>query len=212
MKGVKKGNSYFVAILAILVAICLSFVSIIPLSKLSQIQSLFNPTQIVSNLPLWIFMNSILCLYSQSQKEASIHTVLFNLAYFVSYAGFSILLKNSTPDTMFLTWTIWTCISTIVSYFIWNAQKSNTEGILFTTLLLTLFTYTAFTSSKDWILSISLLNLCLYIYLIILLYKGKKETIILVLLSLILGFLLHSWTVQIIFTKSACINLYSVIL
>ena len=212
MKAIKKGNSYFIAILAILVAICLSFISIIPLSKLSQIQSLFNPTQIISNLPLWIFMNSILCFYSKSQKEASIHTTLFNIAYFLSYIGFSIVLKNTTPNTLFLTWTIWTCIAAIVSYFIWNAQKSNTEGILFTILLLTLFAYTAFTSTKDWILSISLLNLCLYIYLIILLYKGKKETIILVLLSLILGVLLHSWTIQIIFTKSACINFYSMLL
>lgn len=212
MRASKKQNAYILSLIGILLAICLSFISIVPVTNLQKIQSLFDASQFLSNLPLWIFMNALLCLYSKSQKESAINTTLFNVAYFVSYTCFSVLLKSTTPNALFLSWTLWTTGAAIASYFLWNAQKSNTEGIIFTTILLTLFSYTAFTSTKDWILSISLLNLCLYIYLIILLYKGKRETIILVILSLILGVLLHSWTVQIIFTKSACINLYSVLL
>ena len=66
-------NNWIFTISIILTAIVLAFLSFIPINidYIKPFVVYFDPTKLLSNLPLWIFINSIIALYSHSEKTTS---------------------------------------------------------------------------------------------------------------------------------------------
>lgn len=214
MKKTNKSNSWIFTIVIVLLSILLGFLSFVPVNIpfMQTILAYFNPKNLLSNLPIWIFFNSMISIYSYSPKLSMLNSTLFNAIYFLSYTLFSFLLTQNLPKEMFLIWFIFTVICMVASYFAWSSTQSNTKGIVTSTLLLTILFCTSFTYTKNAISNVTILNLLLYVFLVILLYKGTKETLIMVILSVLLAILLNTIQIQIIFSKSACINIASMIL
>ena len=131
---------------------------------------------------------------------------------FVSYSLFSTILAHTMPKDMFLTWILFTLIWTIFSYLVWSANRQDTKGWILSTILLAILFSTCFTYTDNTISSTTILNFLLYVFLVVVLYKGTKETLIIVILSIILALILSKIKIQIIFTKSACIYFNSVLL
>ena len=119
---------------------------------------------------------------------------------------------HTMPKDMFLTWILFTLIWTIFSYLVWSANQQNTKGWILSTILLAILFSTCFTYTDNTISSMTILNFLLYVFLVVVLYKGTKETLIIVILSIILALILSKIKIQIIFTKSACIYFNSVLL
>ena len=207
-------NNWIFTISIILTAIVLAFLSFIPINieYIKPFVVYFDPTKLLSNLPLWIFINSIIALYSHSEKTATLNTTLFNIICFVSYCLFSMILTHAMPKDMFLTWMLFTLIWMIFSYLVWSANRQDTKGWILSTILLAILFSTCFTYTENTISSTTILNFLLYVFLVVILYKGTKETLIIVILSIILALILSKIKIQIIFTKSACIYFNSVLL
>ena len=214
MKKTNKSNSWIFTFIMALLAILFGFLSFIPINVpvIQTILGYFNPKNLLNNLPLWIFFNSLIAIYSYSPKLSMLNSALFNVICFLSYTLSSILLTQILPKEMFLTWFLFTIVCMFVCYITWSSTQSNTRGIVTSTLLLTLLFSTSFTYTKSAISNVTILNLLLYVFLVILLYKGTKETLIMVILSVLLAILLNTIQIQIIFTKSACINYTSMVL
>lgn len=207
-------NNWIFTISIILTAIVLAFLSFIPINMeyIKPFVVYFDPTKLLSNLPLWIFINSIIALYSHSEKTATLNTTLFNIVCFVSYCLFSIILTHAMPKEMFLTWIVFTLIWAIFAYLVWSANRKDTKGWILSTILLAILFSTCFTYTENTISSTTILNFLLYVFLVVILYKGTKETLIIVVLSILLAMILNKFQIQIIFTKSACIYFNSVLL
>lgn len=207
-------NNWIFTISIILTAIVLAFLSFIPINMeyIKPFVVYFDPTKLLSNLPLWIFINSIIALYSHSEKTATLNTTLFNIVCFVSYCLFSIILTHTMPKEMFLTWIVFTLIWAIFAYLVWSANRKDTKGWILSTILLAILFSTCFTYTENTISSTTILNFLLYVFLVVILYKGTKETLIIVVLSILLAMILNKFQIQIIFTKSACIYFNSVLL
>lgn len=207
-------NNWIFTISIILTAIVLAFLSFIPINieYIKPFVVYFDPTKLLSNLPLWIFINSIIALYSHSEKTATLNTTLFNIVCFVSYCLFSIILTHTMPKEMFLTWIVFTLIWAIFAYLVWSANRKDTKGWILSTILLAILFSTCFTYTENTISSTTILNFLLYVFLVVILYKGTKETLIIVILSILLAMILNKFQIQIIFTKSACIYFNSVLL
>ena len=141
-----------------------------------------------------------------------LNTTLFNIVCFVSYSLFSTILAHTMPKDMFLTWILFTLIWTIFSYLVWSANRQDTKGWILSTILLAILFSTCFTYTENTISSTTILNFLLYVFLVVILYKGTKETLIIVVLSILLAMILNKFQIQIIFTKSACICFNSVLL
>ena len=214
MKRKSSNNTWLYTICITLIAVVFGFISFIPLNIefIKPFIVYFNPTKLLSNLPLWIFTNCIIALYSHSEKTATLNTTLFNIICFVSYSLFSTILTHTMPKDMFLTWTIFTIVWAIFSYLVFSANRQDTKGWILSTILLAILFSTCFTYTENTISSTTILNFLLYVFLVVILYKGTKETLIIVVLSIILALILNKFKIQIIFTKSACINLNSVLL
>lgn len=214
MKRKSSNNTWLYTICIVLIAVVFGFISFIPLNIefIKPFIVYFNPTKLLSNLPLWIFTNCIIALYSHSEKTATLNTTLFNIICFVSYSLFSTILTHTMPKDMFLTWTIFTIVWAIFSYLVFSANRQDTKGWILSTILLAILFSTCFTYTENTISSTTILNFLLYVFLVVILYKGTKETLIIVVLSIILALILNKFKIQIIFTKSACINLNSVLL
>ena len=214
MKRKSSNNTWLYTICIVLIAAVFGFISFIPLNIefIKPFIVYFNPTKLLSNLPLWIFTNCIIALYSHSEKTATLNTTLFNIICFVSYSLFSTILTHTMPKDMFLTWTIFTIVWAIFSYLVFSANRQDTKGWILSTILLAILFSTCFTYTENTISSTTILNFLLYVFLVVILYKGTKETLIIVVLSIILALILNKFKIQIIFTKSACINLNSVLL
>ena len=214
MKRKTSNNTWLYTVCIALIAVVFGFLSFIPVNIefIKPFIVYFNPTKLLSNLPLWIFTNCIIALYSHSEKTATLNTTLFNIICFVSYSLFSTILTHTTPKDMFLTWTIFTIVWTIFSYLVFSANRQDTKGWILSTILLAILFSTCFTYTENTISSTTILNFLLYVFLVVILYKGTKETLIIVVLSIILALILNKFKIQIIFTKSACINLNSVLL
>lgn len=207
-------NNWIFTISIILTAIVLAFLSFIPINMeyIKPFVVYFDPTKLLSNLPLWIFINSIIALYSHSEKTSMLNTTLFNIICFVSYCLFSIILTHTMPKEMFLTWIVFTLIWAIFAYLVWSANRQDTKGWILSTILLAILFSTCFTYTENTISSTTILNFLLYVFLAVILYKGTKETLIIVVLSILLAMILNKFQIQIIFTKSACIYFNSVLL
>lgn len=214
MKKTNKSNSWVFTIIIALLAIVFGFLSFVPINIpiIQTIFSYFDSKNLLNNLPIWIFCNSIIAIYSYSPKLSMLNSALFNALYFLSYTLFSVLLTQNLPKEMFLTWFLFTVIFMFINYFAWSSTQTNTNGIITSTLLLTLLFCTSFTYTKNVISNVAILNLLLYVFLVVLLYKGTKETLIMVILSVLLAIFLNTIHIQIIFTKSACITLTSMLL
>ena len=141
-----------------------------------------------------------------------LNTTLFNIVCFVSYCLFSMILTHAMPKNMFLTWMLFTLIWIIFSYLVWSANRQDTKGWILSTILLAILFSTCFTYTENTISSTTILNFLLYVFLVVILYKGTKETLIIVILSIILALILSKIKIQIIFTKSACIYFNSMLL
>lgn len=207
-------NNWIFTISIILTAIVLAFLSFIPINieYIKPFVVYFDPTKLLSNLPLWIFINSIIALYSHSEKTSMLNTTLFNIVCFVSYCLFSMVLTHTMPKQMFLTWFVFTLIWAIFAYLVWSANRKDTKGWILSTILLAILFSTCFTYTENAISSTTILNFLLYVFLVVILYKGTKETLIIIVLSIILAMILNKFQIQIIFTKSACIYFNSVLL
>ena len=214
MKRKTSNNTWLYTVCIALIAVVFGFLSFIPVNIefIKPFIVYFNPTKLLSNLPLWIFTNCIIALYSHSEKTATLNTTLFNIICFVSYSLFSTILTHATPKDMFLTWTIFTIVWTIFSYLVFSANRQDTKGWILSTILLVILFSTCFTYTENTISSITVLNFLLYVFLVVILYKGTKETLIIVILSIILAIILNKFKIQIIFTKSACIYFNSMLL
>ena len=214
MKRKSSNNTWLYTTCITLIAVVFGFISFIPLNIefIKPFIVYFNPTKLLSNLPLWIFTNCIIALYSHSEKTATLNTTLFNIICFVSYSLFSTILTHTMPKDMFLTWTTFTIVWAIFSYLVFSANRQDTKGWILSTILLAILFSTCFTYTENTISSTTILNFLLYVFLVVILYKGTKETLIIVVLSIILALILNKFKIQIIFTKSACINLNSVLL
>ena len=207
-------NNWIFTISIILTAIVLAFLSFIPINIefIKPFIVYFDPTKLLSNLPLWIFINSIIALYSHSERTSMLNTTLFNIVCFVSYCLFSMILTHTMPKEMFLTWFVFTLIWAIFAYLVWSANRKDTKGWILSTILLAILFSTCFTYTENAISSTTILNFLLYVFLVVILYKGTKETLIIVILSIILAIILNKFKIQIIFTKSACIYFNSMLL
>ena len=193
-------NNWIFTISIILTAIVLAFLSFIPINieYIKPFVVYFDPTKLLSNLPLWIFINSIIALYSHSEKTSMLNTTLFNIVCFVSYSLFSTILAHTMPKDMFLTWILFTLIWAIFAYLVWSANRKNTKGWILSTILLAILFSTCFTYTDNTISSTTILNFLLYVFLVVVLYKGTKETLIIVILSIILALILSKIKIQII--------------
>ena len=112
----------------------------------------------------------------------------------------------------YVVWILFILIWTIFSYLVWSANRQDTKGWILSTILLAILFSTCFTYTDNTLSSTTILNFLLYVFLVVVLYKGTKETLIIVILSIILALILSKTKIQIIFTKSACIYFNSVIL
>ena len=123
-------NNWIFTISIILTAIVLAFLSFIPINieYIKPFVVYFDPTKLLSNLPLWIFINSIIALYSHSEKTATLNTTLFNIVCFVSYCLFSIILTHTMPKEMFLTWIVFTLIWAIFAYLVWSRFLASSKA------------------------------------------------------------------------------------
>ena len=200
MKRKSSNNTWLYTICIVLIAAVFGFISFIPLNIefIKPFIVYFNPTKLLSNLPLWIFTNCIIALYSHSEKTATLNTTLFNIICFVSYSLFSTILTHTMPKDMFLTWTIFTIVWAIFSYLVFSANRQDTKGWILSTILLAILFSTCFTYTENTISSTTILNFLLYVFLVVILYKGTKETLIIVVLSIILALILNKFKIQII--------------
>ena len=194
-------NNWIFTISIILTAIVLAFLSFIPINieYIKPFVVYFDPTKLLSNLPLWIFINSIIALYSHSEKTSMLNTTLFNIICFASYCLFSKILAHAMPKEMFLTWIVFTLIWAIFAYLVWSANRKDTKGWILSTILLAILFSTCFTYTENTISSTTILNFLLYVFLVVILYKGTKETLIIVVLSILLAMILNKFQIQIIF-------------
>ena len=200
MKRKSSNNTWLYTTCITLIAVVFGFISFIPLNIefIKPFIVYFNPTKLLSNLPLWIFTNCIIALYSHSEKTATLNTTLFNIICFVSYSLFSTILTHTMPKDMFLTWTIFTIVWAIFSYLVFSANRQDTKGWILSTILLAILFSTCFTYTENTISSTTILNFLLYVFLVVILYKGTKETLIIVVLSIILALILNKFKIQII--------------
>lgn len=71
MKRKNSNNTWLFTICIALIAVVFGFVSFIPVNIefIKPFIVYFDPTKLLSNLPLWIFTNCIIALYSHSEKN-----------------------------------------------------------------------------------------------------------------------------------------------
>lgn len=209
MKRKNSNNTWLYTICIVLIAIVFGFLSFIPVNieYIKPFIAYFDPTKLLSNLPLWIFTNCIISLYSHSEKTSILNTTLFSIVCFVSYSLFSMVLTHTIPKDMFLTWILFILIWTIFSYLVWSANRQDTKGWILSTILLAILFSTCFTYTDNTLSSTTILNFLLYVFLVVVLYKGTKETLIIVILSIILALILSKTKIQIIFYKK-CLHLF----
>lgn len=109
----------------ILVSLAFGFILGI-LSKILDSPS-FNPifSDITSRLGIWVFIATLLSVYSSSPKIASIKVFSFFVSLMLAYYGYSEIVLNIFPRKVIMFWGICSIISPICAYVMWYACGEN---------------------------------------------------------------------------------------
>lgn len=99
MKRKNSNNTWLYTICIVLIAIVFGFLSFIPVNIecIKPFIAYFDPTKLLSNLPLWIFTNCIISLYSHSEKN--IYIKYNPIQYCLFCKLFTILNDSNTHNT-----------------------------------------------------------------------------------------------------------------
>ena len=86
--------------------------------------------QLLSEIPFWVFIGSILAYYSSTSKAAAIHTALFFAGLLISYYLYTGFLFGFLPVYQILRWSIFCLCFALAGYVIWYAGKKGWPAAL----------------------------------------------------------------------------------
>lgn len=182
---------------------------------------------VCSQLGLWVFIATLLAVYSYTAKLASIRVFVFFIAMLLSYYIYTILLLHFFPINQIIFWSIIALTSPIFAYIIWFSRGTSLMSVLLTAspisiILLegyykyinTIKYYENFyrkyqnyenasvsDSEYFYLIGTEIIYVCFIVVILLLIPKNKKQIFIIFPLAIILSFLLEKLDIfKILFT------------
>ena len=141
---------------------------------------------LLSKFPVWLFIATILSVYSKKPLQASLNVFVFFLSFCISYHLYTIFACGFNPKEYMMIWYGATLISPILAYITWYAKGSGAISFIISTLIIAVMANFCFAMGLWYVDIISVPELCIFIATVIILFVSSART----LYNLIIGFLL----------------------
>ena len=132
---------------------------------------------ILSELPIWILLATTISVFSESPKRASLNVFLFFLGMNISYHMYTVYVLGFNPKSYMMIWYLITLISPLMAALCWYAKKdSKIATVLRVIIFMTMMVF-AFYVGWVYISLGRIVNTIFLIIMVMILWKGQKETL-----------------------------------
>lgn len=132
---------------------------------------------ILSELPIWILLATTISVFSESPKRASLNVFLFFLGMNISYHMYTVYVLGFNPKSYMMIWYLITLISPLMAALCWYAKKdSKISTVLRVIIFMTMMVF-AFYVGWIYISLGRIVNTIFLIIMVMILWKGQKETL-----------------------------------
>lgn len=157
------------------------------ISKLLDGTSILDLGNLLSSLEIWILFSIIITKYSKDSLSASINVFIFLFSMCLSYHLSSIFIAGFNPFNYMLRWYFISIISIFFAYILYRFR----ENIIIHIIIYTIMYLLCFGIGFIYFDIISIPKLLIFIITVIILNKDYKKTIISLIISLLLAYLLR---------------------
>lgn len=82
-----------------------------------------NLGNIFSEMAIWIFLGTLISIYSYDKKSAMLNVFLFCIGMLIAYYSCDYFIKNIFSKLFIIGWTLFACCSPIFAYFTWMTKN-----------------------------------------------------------------------------------------
>lgn len=192
MKKSKQSNSIIHTIILLISGILISIASIyLPETPvLSDILTYLDPSNFKTYFALWMLFTTFIAVHASHAKVSIIRTILFYIGYFIPFIAINF---TSLETQELINYGIYAFILMLSSFFVWHGRTNDLKGIIISSIWMILLLYIMNQTQQ-----LNLLGLSIYGCMIILLYKGEKETLLMLLLTMICAIIIISYAPMLI--------------
>ena len=142
-----------------------------------------------TELGIWIFLATLIAVYSRYPTTAAVNVLLFFLSMLCAYYIYGQVVLGFYPRAYFIGWLIIALLSPVAGFFVWFSKGSGMVSILIAALPISLLFSLGYPAFYTYDIT-SILTLLFGAVLTIILSKTTKQRIILFFISILFAVLI----------------------
>lgn len=111
------------------------WLDVTPSNELPALFEMIDLTNFFGRISIWIFICSMISIYSESPLRASLNTFSFLISMLASYYLYSNFIAGFLPIMYVIFWIILSILSLFMAYICWYAKGKGIVGILITGII-----------------------------------------------------------------------------
>ena len=143
---------------------------------------------IFSEFGIWIFIATVISVYSKTPLRASLNVFLFFIGMTVNYHLYTIYFSGFNPKRYMMIWYTITLFTPTLAFFCWYAKGKNKISLVISSLILCVMIFASFNIGMWYFDLKSIIDLLIFIVTVFILYVSPKNCSISLIISFILAF------------------------
>ncbi len=143
---------------------------------------------IFSEFGIWIFIATVISVYSKTPLRASLNVFLFFIGMTVNYHLYTIYFSGFNPKRYMMIWYTITLFTPTLAFFCWYAKGKNKISLVISSLILCVMIFASFNIGMWYFDLKSIIDLLIFIGTVFILYVSPKNCSISLIISFILAF------------------------
>lgn len=143
---------------------------------------------IFSEFGIWLFIATIISVFSKTPLRASLNVFLFFVGMTVSYHLYTIWFSGFNPKNYMMIWYGITIITPLLAFICWYAKGKGKISIIISSIILAIMLISSFSIGVWYFYFKSVIDTILFIGTILVLYVSPKNSVYSLLIALLLAF------------------------
>ncbi len=146
--------------------------------------------QILSQLPVWVFIALVISLYSSSALRAAVNAFLLFAGSCAAYHIWSIVFSGFDPGSYMMIWYVLTILSPFMAAVCWYAKGKGTVPVIIDSLIIAVMFNLCFAVGWIYVGLNGIFEALLFTAVIAVLYRDAAQTALSLVAGTVIGFLI----------------------
>jgi|LSQX01.1.fsa_nt_gb hypothetical protein len=191
-KGTTAIFSFLFLTLGILMGAMSKCLDTVAVNELPRFLRTLDISNFLGRFAVWVFIAVAISIYTKSPVRAAIYVFLFFVGMVSSYYLYSKYVAGFFPKSYALVWFALTLISPLLSFAVWFAKGQGPVAVAVGAVIVGAMFQFTFAYGLFYIDVIDILELILFILILFMLRRNKKETLIMIVAGIFLAIVFNA--------------------